>query len=505
MNVSHLLGIDLGTQSAKAMIIDGRGNAAGLGTESYEFTIPRPGWAEQRPDTWYDAAASAIRRAVDSSGVSADAIDAVSFSGQMHGLVCVGEDGRPLRDAILWLDQRARSAIDGIYEKLGADFITSNVQNKISAGFLIGSLYWIYLNEPEIYRRIKRVMLPKDYVKFRLTGRAVTDYSDAAGSAAFDNVKLRWAVPLINGLGLDAGIFPEALPSSEAVGAVTEAAARDTSLRAGTKVVNGGGDQFMQSTGNGITDEGMYACNIGTAGQVSACSSRPVYDPLLRTNTFAHAIPGRWNVMGACLTSGVSLKWFARSILGMESFADVDAEVAKLKPGSGGLIFLPYLSGERTPHLDAEARGLFCGLTLGHGKFHMARAVMEGVTYSLRDCMELLVGMGVPCDRIVASGGGANSEVWMQMQADILGREVCKSKVSEQACMGAAITAGVGADIYKNYQDACRELVKFEDRTFSPSDKNSEIYAEYFGAFQKLYRDNRENFARLGALSEIGM
>ena len=496
-----LAGIDLGTQSVKVMIMDERGNVLGLGSESYDFTIPKPGYAEQSPDTWYEASASAISRAVKSSGVNPRDIASVSFSGQMHGLVCADSEGKPLRDAMLWLDQRAKGAIAQIYGKLGHDFVASNVQNAISAGFLIGSLYWMYLNEPELYGRIKYVMLPKDYLKYRLTGRVVTDYSDAAGSAAFDNVKLRWAVPLIEGLGLDAGKFPEILPSTEIVGEVTDAASRDTLLSAGTKVVNGGADQVMQGIGNGITDEGLFACNIGTAGQVSASSSKPLYDKLLRTNTFAHAMPGRWNVMGACLTSGVSLKWFARSILGIRNFADVDNEVSKLRPGSGGVIFLPYLSGERTPHLDASARGLFCGLTLGHGRYHMARSVMEGVTYSLRDCMELLIGMGIPCDRVIASGGGANSGVWLQMQADVLGREVCRSSVSEQACMGAAITAGVGAGLYKDYPEACRELVKFEDRIFTPIKENADAYGEYYAIFRDLYAANKLNFAKLSAMS----
>jgi xylulokinase len=260
----------------------------------------------------------------------------------------------------------------------------------------------------------------------------------------------------------------------------------------------------MQSIGNGITDEGPFACNIGTAGQVAACSAKPVYDALLRTNTFSHVLPGRWNVMGACLTSGVSLKWFSRSILGIGDFAQIDREAGKIGPGSGGLIFLPYLSGERTPHLDATARAMFCGLTLCHGKYHMARAVMEGVTYSLRDCMELLNGMGIACDRVVASGGGANSPLWMQMQADILGHDVYKSRVSEQACMGAAITAGVGAGVYRSYGEACEALVRFEDRVFTPVGENVEAYNEYYGIFRALYGANRASFEKLGALAGAG-
>jgi xylulokinase len=495
--MSYLMGIDLGTQSVRAMIMRDHGEVVALEGAAYDISIPEPNYAEQDPDVWYARTVEVVRRALMASGAKPEEIRGVSFSGQMHGLVCVGADGCALRPAILWLDQRAGEAIAQIYELCGRDFITSHVQNTISAGFLIGSLYWLFLREPGTYRRIDRVMLPKDYIKYRLTGRIVTDHSDAAGSAAFDNLKREWAAPLLEKLGLDAGLFPECLPSSEVIGGISEEASRDTGLRAGTPVVNGGADQCMQGIGNAVIDDGIFACNIGTAGQVSACSSKPVYDNKLRTNTFSHVIPGRWNVMGACLTSGVSLKWFTRSILGVESFSAVDGEIDKLKPGSGGLIFLPYLSGERTPHLDASARALFCGLTLGHGKYHMARAVMEGVTFSLRDCMRLLIGMGIPCERVIASGGGANSDVWLQMQADVLEREVYKNSASEQACLGAAITAGVGVGAYSSFREACDLLVRFEDRTFTPIAENVKIYREYYEIFRELYARNRDSFRKL--------
>jgi xylulokinase len=380
------------------------------------------------------------------------------------------------------------------------------VQNKISAGFLIGSLYWLFLHEPQTYRRIHRVMTPKDYVRYRLTGRVAVDYSDAAGTAAFDNLKLDWAWPLIEKLGLNPDLFPECLPSSCVVGCVTREAALDTGLSEKTRVVCGGADQCMQGIGNGVVEEGIFTCNIGTAGQVSACSERPVYDKDLRTNTFSHVLPGRWNVMGACLASGVSLKWFVKSVIGPESsaaidFAAVDAEAERIEPGSDGLIFLPYLAGERTPHLDAAARGMFCGLTLGHGKYHMSRAIMEGVCYSLKDCMCLLTGMGIRCDRVIASGGGANSALWLQMQADILERAIYKSNVAEQACLGAAITAGVGSGVYSSFREACGQLVSFDDRVYHPISKNVEIYNEYYKIFRDLYTCNKDSFHKLSRLS----
>ncbi|MDR2181035.1 MAG: xylulokinase [Synergistaceae bacterium] len=499
--MSYLMGVDVGTQSVRAMIIEAEGKVRALEAASYEISIPRPGFAEQNPEAWYAQTAHVIARALDSSGLSPEDISAVGFSGQMHGLVCVDEGGRPVRDAILWLDQRAREDILRIYDLCGNDFVARQVQNKISAGFLLGSLYWLFLHEPQTYRRIHKVMTPKDYVRYRLTGKIAVDYSDAAGTAAFDNLKLEWAYPLIEKLGLDPSLFPECLPSSQVAGRVTREAALDTGLSERTVVVCGGADQCMQSIGNGIVEEGIFACNIGTAGQISACSKKPVYDKELRTNTFSHALPGRWNIMGACLASGVSLKWFVKSIIGAESFTAVDSEAQKIKPGSDGLIFLPYLAGERTPHLDAAARGMFCGLTLGHGKYHMARAVMEGVCYSLKDCMGLLTDMGLCCHRVVASGGGSNSPLWLQMQADILERTIYKSNVTEQACLGAAIAAGVGSGVYSGFHEACGRLISLGDRVYSPIPENVETYNACYKIFRDLYAHNKDSFHELSRLS----
>jgi xylulokinase len=307
---------------------------------------------------------------------------------------------------------------------------------------------------------------------------------------------------LIEKLGLNADLFPECLPSSHVVGHVSREAARDTGLSEKTVVVCGGADQCMQGIGNGIVEEEIFACNIGSAGQISACSARPVYDKELRTNTFAHVLPERWNVMGACLTSGVSLEWFLKSIAGAENFAAVDAETGKIAPGSDGLVFLPYLAGERTPHLDAAARGMFCGLTLGHRTYHMARAVMEGVCFSLKDCMRLLTGMGIRCRRVVASGGGANSAVWLQMQADILEQAIYRSRTAEQACLGAAITAGVGSGVCPGFRETCEHFVRFDEKVYYPIPENVEIYNEYYEVFRGLYASGRDSFHKLSRLSE---
>lgn len=500
--MSVLMGVDLGTSSVRTMLVRDDGKVLGSCQAGYDVTIPRVGYAEQSPQLWYEKMTETMRGVLKQTGISPEEVTAVSFSGQMHGMVCVDKDGSVLCPAIIWQDQRAGSSIAHIYEKLGKDFVTKNVQNRISAGFLLGSLYWVYENKPELYNRIYKVMLAKDYVKMRLTGEIVTDYSDAAGSTAFDNVRMCWAEPLLNGLGLDMDKFPRCESSAYVVGNLTEQACADTGLLRSVKVVNGGADQCMQGIGNGIVEEGVLACNIGTGGQISTSVSKPLYDEKLRTNTFAHVLENRWNFMGACLSSGASFKWCAKQIIGVQDYDVLNRGIAGIPVGSEGLIFLPYLVGERTPHQDSSARGMFAGLTLKHDKFHMARAVMEGVTYSLRDCMSVLTENGVQCKKVIASGGGANSPVWLQMQADILEQPIYKSMTAEQACVGAAITAGIGTGVYNSYEEACDLMVKLDDKVYEPSAEHAKRYREYYEVFRELYQINREVFFKLGSLSQ---
>ena len=500
--MSVLMSVDLGTSSVRTMVLREDGRVLGSCQANYDVDIPQAGYAQQSPQMWYERMTDTMKGAVSQAGISPGEVTAVSFSGQMHGMVCVDRDGKELCPAIIWQDQRAVEAIAHIYERMGKDFVTENVQNRISAGFLLGTLYWMYENNRELYDRIYKVMLPKDYVKMRLTGEILTDYSDAAGSTAFDNVKMQWAVPLIRKLGLDETKFPRCEASTYVVGGLTEEAAKDTGLPTSVKVVNGGADQCMQGIGNGIIEDGILACNIGTGGQISTSISRPLYDRKLRTNTFAHVLNGKWNLMGAALSSGSSLKWFMQQIIGTEDYGELNRETAVISPGSEGLIFLPYLVGERTPHQDALARGMFCGLTLKHGKYHMCRSVMEGVTYSLRDCMNVLLENGVECRKVIASGGGANSPVWLQMQADILEQPIYRSMTAEQACVGAALTAGVGTGIYSSFSEACGRMVKLDDTVYEPISENVKRYREYYEIFRELYSRNKEMFAALGKLQQ---
>ncbi len=504
--MSCLLGIDLGTSSVRAFIMDEGGKELALEGEGYNVDIPRPGHAEQDPDLWVRKAWEAIRRAIakagGSVGVRPGDIRALSFSGQMHGMVCVDRDGRPLRPAIIWQDQRSKESIEKIYSAFTREQVGGWVQNAVAAGFLLGSLLWVRDNEPDVYARTAAVLLPKDYLKFRLSGRLVTDYSDAAGTTAFDNVNMRWSKELIEAVGLDPAKFPECLPSTECVGTVTPEAAAGTGLSTATLVVNGGADQSMQAIGNGIVGDGVFASNIGTGGQMSANMDRPLHDPAFRTNTFAHAMPGRWYVMGAVLASGASMKWLARQVLELDGFSQVDSLASQVPAGSGGLVFLPYLVGERTPHFDPAARAVFCGLTLGHDRRNMLRAVMEGVCFALRDSLSIILGLGVECRRLIASGGGANSPLWLQIQADVFNREIHRSVSGEQACLGAAITAGVGAGVYADIPSACARLVAFDPVVYSPNPKNVPVYDDMYEIYKRLYRDNRESFGRLCAVDE---
>lgn len=494
------MGIDLGTSSVRAFVADLERRVYRAEGAGYDVRIPQIGFAEQDPEMWYAQAAACIRRVLATSGVDPRAIAAVSFSGQMHGTVAVDADNRPVMDAAIWMDQRSGEVLDEIYNQLGADFIAEQTQNRVAAGYMLGTLYWLKTRKPSLYKRIHRVMLPKDYIKYRLSGVISTDYSDAAGSLAFDNRRLCWARPMLDRLGIDAALLPECGPSTKVVGHITPEAARETGLWEGTLVVNGGGDSFMQAVGNGIVEEGVFASNIGTAGQISTTVSRPIYDAQLRTSTFAHVIPGRWHLFGGCLNSGICLKWITKQILQDADYAAVNRAVAARPAGCNGLFFLPYLTGERTPHMDPKARGVFLGLTLDHGRADMERAVMEGVAYALNDCLNVLLETGARCDRIVAAGGGARSDVWLQIQADIFGRDVYRSASLEQACLGAAITAAVGAGEYPDFETACAKCVDVPTEIFHPIAENAAFYAKAYPIFRDIYCRNREIFSRIDAL-----
>lgn len=500
---AYFMGIDLGTSSVRAYVIDFDQNRTAVAGEGYDVQIPQLGYAEQDPQLWYEKATAVIRRVLSESGIDPREIVAVSFSGQMHGLVALDEADRPVMNVPLWLDQRCADDLKDIYAILGEDFARENLQNRIGTGFLMSSLYWMKVHQPALYARTARVMLPKDYIKFRLSGRITTDFSDASGSLAFDNVRMCWSEKVLNALGLNEDIFPQCLPSTAVIGTICAEAARDTGLWEGTLVVNGGADQCMQAIGNAAVGEGVFASNIGTSSLITTAARQPLYDPRLRTNTFAHALPGCWSVMAACLNGGSVLKWLSRKIFDGLDYEEINRMVEARPCGATGLFFLPYMAGERTPHMDPKARGVFFGLTLDHGRGDMARALMEGIVYGLKDGLGVLEEIGIPCRRIVAAGGGARSDVWLQMQADIFEKDVYRSASKEQACLGAAITAAVGAGVFRNFDEACDRCVEPAAGVFHPREENVRLYRELYPIFRSLYTANRANFESISRVYQV--
>ena len=487
------LGVDLGTSSVRTIAIDGEGKIHGFSQAEYDISIPRPSWAEQSPEMWYASAARTIREALLAAGEGSE-VRGVGFSGQMHGLVALGKDGAPVRDAILWCDQRAGAEADEIYAALGKERVAAITHSPTASGFMAASLLWLKKNEKESYGKIVRVMLPKDYLRYRLAGSIATDVTDAAGTGLFDCNAFAWSDEIIAALGLPASFFPQLGYPAEIAGAITKEAARDTGLKEGVPVVFGGADQAMQAIGNGVIAPGVAAVNIGTGGQVFMPLASPVYDKRLRVHTFSFFAPRTWYYMGAALSSGLSLKW-GRTFFGDEalSYAEIDAIAGQAPAGSSGLIFLPYLAGERTPHMDSRAKAVFFGLTLSHTKAHAYRAIMEGVAFSLKDALALLTReFGEECKALVASGGGAHSALWAQILADVFGKEIYLSNRSEQAAFGAALSSAVGTGFFKDYAQAVAALVRWQDEPLRPNAANADAYAACYDVYSKLYASTAE-------------
>ncbi len=490
-----LMGIDLGTSSVKALLMDEAGRVLGVSSAEYPILIPSraprsriltPGG---RPRRW------PFGKPSTKSGEPAARIKGIGFSGQMHGMVPLDSAGDVVRPAIIWCDQRSRPQVDWIYEAVGKSRMDRIVLNPLYPGFLLTSLAWMRDQEPTLYRRLASVLLPKDYLRYRLTGTIGTEESDASSTLAFDVSQRRWAPELIQDLGFDPACFPPCARSTDVVGTVGAAASADTGLVVGTPVIAGGSDQPMQAVGNGLVAPGSISVTIGTGGQIYSVSDQAVYNPRLNTHTFCNVVPDRWYVMAATLSAGLSLSWFRESVLREKSFETLSSEAAEIPPGSEGLLFLPYLAGERTPHLDPDARAVFFGLTLKHNRAHMARAVMEGVALSMRDCYDVLCALGVRVDRIIGSGGGARSALWMQILADVLGRPIHTTQTSEQASFGAAVVAGVGVGVYPSIPEACSQLVRLNPRVTEPIDRNVRLYEERYRTFKALFESTRGLFA----------
>lgn len=489
--MTYLMGIDLGTSSVKTVVMNLNGKIIGIGQEDYDVSSPAPGCAEQDINQLWQATARTIRQAMAGASASPAEISGIGLSGQMHGLVLLDAHNKPVRPAIIWADQRSGKQIADIYEAVGKDIFRSRTLNSLSTGFFICSLLWVRDNEPAIFARAARAILPKDYIRFMLCGEFGTDVTDASATLIFDVARRCWASDLITRLGLPDDIFPEVGETCQVAGQTTKACNGATGLRSGTPVVFGGGDSLMHSIGNGIIRPGIISSNIGTAGQLSSAIDRPAYDRQFRTNTFCHAREDLWIIFGGHLNGGIALKWLRDNYFPQMTYRDFDLAAAAVPAGSDDSLFLPYLSGERTPWLDPKAKGIFHGMTLRHDSRHLIRSVMEGVVLSLRLSLEIMRELEIPIERIVASGGGAKSPVWLQMQADIFNAEIHTVQGREEACTGAAIAAGVGIGAFASLDEACSAIVRYNSQVTLPIPGNVPVYDRVFSRFVKLYLNNR--------------
>jgi xylulokinase len=494
-----VVGIDVSTTATKAVLVDEAGAVRGVGISEYGFSVPRPLWSEQDPRGWWDGAQRAVPEALHAAGVGGDAVAAVGLTGQMHGLVLLDAAGEVLRPAILWNDQRTAAECDAIRRAIGTERLIRITGNDALTGFTAPKLVWVRDREPDVWRRVAHVLLPKDYVRLRLTGDYAMDKADGSGTLLFDLAARDWSDEVLLALDVDRGWMPPTFEGPTVTGTVSPAAAAPTGLRAGTPVVAGGGDQSANAVGVGVVAPGAMALSLGTSGVVFAATDRPLFEPHGRVHAFCHAVPRRWHMMSVMLSAAGSLRWFRDALAPGIAYGQLDVEAAEAPPGAGGLLFLPYLSGERSPHPDPLARGAFVGLTLSHDRRHMTRAVMEGVAYGLRDGLDLILEAGTPAPaQIRASGGGLASPLWRQILADVLRSDIYVPSTTEGAAYGAAVLASVGAGWFPTVEEACAELVGA--RAIASPGPDTARYADGHAIYRELYPALADTFRRLSSI-----
>lgn len=479
------IGLDIGTGGSRALLVDEQGRVRHAFTAPHDdITMAQPLWAEQRPENWWEASCAALRGVLDAAGVSGREVRGVGLSGQMHGLTLLDSQNRVLRPALIWCDQRSQPQVDWINKTAGAAFVVESTANPMLTGFTLPKLLWVRDHEPENYGLIRRVLLPKDYIRFQLSGDYASDVSDASGTGLFDVVKRRWSTELADKVGVDPTVLPEVFESTAITGRVNARAAEATGLIEGTPVAGGGGDQAASAIGNGIVEPGIVSCTIGTSGVVFAHLAAPAYDVRGRVHTFCHAVPGAWHAMGVTQGAGLSLQWFRKQFAPDSSYDDLTAEAGGAR--AEGLYWLPYLMGERTPHLDARARGGWFGITASHTRADLIRALLEGVSFSQKDCLDLIAGLGSPIESVRVSGGGARSAFWRQMLADVLNKRVVVLESQEGSAYGAALLAMTATGAFSSITEACKSVIR-EVASIEPRAAEAERYAESHRVYQSLY------------------
>jgi xylulokinase len=496
----YWLGLDVGTGGSRALLVDSDGRVRHSFTAPHEeMQMLRPLWAEQEPDDWWRAGQLAIKGVLNSAGVNGSSIRGVGLSGQMHGLVLLDRTGKVIRPALIWCDQRSQRQVDSINGLLGRETVLRSIANPVLTGFTLPKLLWVRDNEPEKFGAVTKLLLPKDYVRYKLTGEYASDVSDASGTALFDVASRRWSREMVSGLGLDERILPKVYESSEVTGEISVAAAEATGLSAGTPVVGGAGDQAASAIGNGIVEPGTISCTIGTSGVVFAYLEKPAYDPDGRVHTFCHAIPGAWHVMGVTQGAGLSLQWFRNRFAPGTEYDDLTAEATLSPAGAQGLFWLPYLMGERTPHLDANARGSWIGLTAKHQRTDLVRAILEGVCYSQRDGLEIIRELGALPALVRLSGGGAKSPFWHQLFADIFNQQVATLETQEGSAYGAALLALMGTVKSGSAVDVARGAIR-EVTVKEPQPDAVEFYEIRYRIYRSLYPALKPAFQVIGEL-----
>lgn len=483
----YWLGIDVGTGGTRALLVDDRGKVSHAFTAPHEdMRMERPLWAEQRPENWWDAGQAAIRGVLSEARAAGDQVRGIGLTGQMHGLVMLDAANAVIRPALIWCDQRSQPQVDAINQKVGKEAVLAAIANPMLTGFTLPKLLWVRDNEPAQFERLRHVLLPKDYLRFCLTGEYASDVSDASGTALFDVLRRRWSYELADRLGLDRSILPDVFESSTVTGRVSPQAAAATGLAEGTPVVAGAGDQAASAVGNGIVQPGVVSCTIGTSGVVFAHMQAPAYDPAGRVHTFCHAVPGAWHVMGVTQGAGLSLQWFRNQLAPGAGYDRLTEEAATAPAGCNGLFWLPYLMGERTPHLDARARGGWVGLTAGHTRADLIRSLLEGVSYSQKDCLEIVEQLAGPVESVRLSGGGARSQFWRQMLANILGKRAVVLQTQEGSAYGAALLAMVGTGAFNSLDEVARSAIHEID-SIPAQPEEMAIYAAGHQVYQSLY------------------
>lgn len=494
-----LLGIDCSTTSSKALLIDEQGAVIAVASSPLRLQIPKPLWSEQNPQEWWGAVKTSVVSVLKQAGVAGEAVRAIGLTGQMHGLVLLDKSGNVLRPAILWNDQRTQSQCDEIHRRIGKERFIQITGNVALSGFTAPKILWVAQNEPDVYAKIAHILLPKDYIRYRLTGEYALDKADGAGTVLFNLKEREWSPEILAALDIPHAWMPPTLEGCEFTGTVTPDAASLTELKAGTPVVAGGGDQAAQAVGVGAVEPGVVALTVGTSGVVFATTPSALIESQGRLHAFCHAVPGMWHFMGVMLSAAGSLQWHRDTLAPNMSFGELLTEAESVPAGCEGLLFLPYLSGERTPHPDPLARGAWIGLTLRHQRGHMTRALLEGVSFGLKDSFTLIKNAGLGyIHQVRASGGGVKSNLWRQILASTLDAELVTVNTSEGAAYGAALLAGVGAGCWPDVDTACKTAVKLTGRIL-PDPQQTSVYREAYILYQELYPALKSTFHKMDA------